>query len=64
MSAHSGEPTLAEASRRSMAVVELPYTTAAPGLVSWLKVMPASIEQQYFPEGFGRSAGQVFGITR
>ena len=25
-----------------MAVVELPYTTAAPGRVSWLSVMPAS----------------------
>jgi hypothetical protein len=35
-----------------------------PSIAGQFKVMPASVEQQYFPEVFGRSAGQAFGITR
>jgi hypothetical protein len=35
-----------------------------PSIAGQFRVMPASVEQQYFPEVFGRSAGQAFGIGR
>ena len=42
MSAHSGLPTEAEAKRRSIAVVDDPYTTGVPFSVSCASVNPAS----------------------
>jgi uncharacterized protein YfaS (alpha-2-macroglobulin family) len=35
-----------------------------PSIAGQFKVMPASADLTYFPEVFGRSAGEMFAITR
>jgi uncharacterized protein YfaS (alpha-2-macroglobulin family) len=35
-----------------------------PSIAGTFKVMPASVDETYFPETFGRSAGSSFTITK
>ena len=39
-------------------------TSLRPSIAGSFKVMPASVEETYFPETFGRSDGSSFTITK